>query len=364
METPTSRTPTILILIIGVIIGLLLAGGFVLLKSALSGNKQSAGTQETKGLLLTISEPSDGAFLGADTLTIKGSTGKDAVVAVVGGTEDTILETSKGNFSATTKIAEGENELVVYAFDPTSGESTQTSLNVLYLNEEVAMGRLLVAESSTTAEENSKEKIDKLRERLATKSSELKKGASTFKNSHIFGTISAIDDTVVTVETKQGSVKTVFTDDITKFYSIGSSGRSIIAISDLKVGDKVAAVGINKNDTNGTAKFIIRQEQTPQKRHSVAGKVKAVEGNTIILTHLTQTDRTFVVKLASDSVIKVKGSDATTLTYVKVDDVVVASGTVEKDGTITAKRIFVIPGKFLGVKPKESTTSATPSAKP
>src|SRR3990170_791184 len=147
METPTNRTPTILILIIGIIIGLLLAGGFVLLKSAFSGKKQSSGAQETKGLLLTISSPTDGAFVGADTLTIAGSTGKDAVVAVVGGTEDTILETSKGNFSATTKIAEGENELTIYAFDPKTGESTQTNLNVLFLNEEVAMGRLLVAES-------------------------------------------------------------------------------------------------------------------------------------------------------------------------------------------------------------------------
>ncbi|OGY22058.1 MAG: hypothetical protein A2113_02485 [Candidatus Woykebacteria bacterium GWA1_44_8] len=361
METPNTRTPTILILIIGIIIGLLLAGGFVLLKSAFRGKEQSTGTQETKGLLLTISEPADGAFVGTETLTIKGSTGKDAVVAVVGGTEDTIVETSGGNFSASNKIAEGENELTVYAFDPTTGESTQTTLNVSFLNEEVAMGRLLVAQS-TTAEENSKEKIDKLRERLATKSSELKKVASTFKNSHVFGTISAINDTVLTIETKQGSVKTVFTDDITKFYSIGSGGRSTIAITDLKAGDEIAAVGVTKNDTSGTAKFIIRQEQTPQKRHAVAGKVKSNEGGTITLTHLTQTERTYTVKTTNETVIKVKGVDTATIADIKTDDVVVACGPVEKDGTIVAKRLFAIPGKFLGVKPKESTTSATPSS--
>lgn len=363
MEIPTNKTPTILILIIGVIIGLLLAGGFVLLKGAFGHKNQAGETQETKGLLLEISTPSDGAFVGANNLTVKGTTGKDAVVAVVGGIEDTIVETSGGNFSASTKIAEGENELTVYAFDPKTGESTQTSLNVLFLNEEVAMGRLLVAQS-TTDEQTSKEKIEKLREQLATKSSELKKGASAFKNSHVFGTISAINDTVLTIETKQGSIKTVFTDDITRFYSIGSSGRSIIAIGDLKVGDKIAAVGLVKNDTSGAAKFIIRQETLPSKRQAVAGKVKEIESGSLTLIHLTQTDRTYTVKTTDETVIKVKGTDAATIADIKTDDVVVAIGSVEKDGTITAKRVFAIPGKFLGVKPKESTSSASPSAKP
>jgi hypothetical protein len=91
------------------------------------------------------------------------------------------------------------------------------------------------------------------------------------------------------------------------------------------------------------------------------GKVTKVSGNTLTLTHLVHTERTQTVKATSSTVIKVKGLETATITNIKVTDVVTASGTVEKDGSITAKRIFVVPGN-LSVKPKQSTSSATPSS--
>ena len=67
--------------------------------------------------------------------------------------------------------------------------------------------------------------------------------------------------------------------------------------------------------------------------------------------------------MAADAAIKIKGTDGTaSVSDIQKDDVIVAVGTVGKTGTITAKRIFVVPGKREGLQPKESTSSATPSA--
>jgi hypothetical protein len=61
--------------------------------------------------------------------------------------------------------------------------------------------------------------------------------------------------------------------------------------------------------------------------------------------------------------IKIKGAgDNATISNIKKDDVVVAAGTINKNGTLTAKKIFLIPGKREGIQPKESTKSTAPSS--
>jgi hypothetical protein len=362
METSNGRrTQTLLILAIGIIVGLLIAGGLALVKSGLS-NKKESQIQETRGLLLTISNPIDGGVVTSETLAVSGTTGKDAVVVITGGTDDVITQTSGGNFSATIKLVEGENQLSVYAFDISSGESIQAPLSILYLKEEVAAGRLLVAESSTNDTNTSKERIEQLRQQLATKSSELKK-ASTAADSHTIGTISGISGKTLTIETNLGQIKTAFTNDLTKFFSIGSSGRTAIVLTDLKIGDRVALVGITKDDSSGLAKDVVRLEQTPTKRHAVAGKVKSADGPTLTLSDLANADRTYTVKIGNETTIKVKAVSEATINDVKVSDTVVVSGTVEKDGSLTAKQLFDVPGAPKTTS-KESTSSASPSASP
>ena len=351
----TSKTPTPLILVIGVVIGLLLAGAVVLVKSALD-RKEASPTTETRGIVLSIDKPVDGAVVSDANLTIEGTSGKDAVVAVTGGADDPIVETSSGKFSTTISLTEGENELGIYAFDPTSGESAQTTLSVLYLQEAISSGNVLVAASSTESAEKTKERIEKLREQLATKSSDLKKAASN-PSSHIFGTLSAISKSSFTVETRQGGLTTVFTDDLTKFYSIGEKSKSVITLADLKVGDKVSVVGLGKDNIVGTAKSVVKINKPITKRSAVAGKVKSIDGTSLTLTHIIHTDRTFTVNVASETMIKIKGKETATLADIKVGDFIVAAGSVDEKGILTAKRVFVI-----GVKPKEATKSATPSS--
>jgi len=357
-----NRTSPLLILVIGVIIGLLIAGAFALVKSGFGSKKAAPSTTETRGIVLSITKPADGDVVSNKDLTIEGSSGKDAVVVVTGPADDAIVETSGGKFSATFSLSEGENELSIYAFDTTSGESGQTAFNVLYLKEELGSGNILVAAANSETTDKNKERIEKLRERLATKSAELKKAISISARSHVFGSLTAISGSSITMETKSGGLITVFTDDLTKFLAIGDQGKSEIAFSDLRLGDKVSVVGVSKDSTVGSAKFVIRIGKSLVKRAAVAGKVKSIDGASLTLTHIIHTDRTFTINTTSETKIKVKGKENATLADVKVDDIVVASGTVDEKGVIAAKRIFVIPGGFVGAKPKESTKSATPSS--
>ena len=360
MEVQTTKsTPTLLILIIGIVIGLLIAGAFFLVKSRFINEDEAGVTTETQGLLLSISKPADGDNTSSSELSITGSAGKDAIVVVTGGVDDVIVETKSSNFTAKVKLLEGENELTVYAFDPETGASTQDTLNILYLKEELGSRSILVAEASTEVIEKNKVKIEKLKDRLSTKSSELKKAISTFKRSHVFGTITSIKDTTLTIETKQGSIKTVYTDDFTKFFSVNSKGRSPITLEDLKVGDKVSVAGIGKNDPGGDAKHIVVLKRSIPKRHAVMGKVKELDGTLITLTHITKTDRLYSVIVGKDAKIKIKGQEEATLTDIKVGGTLIASGSVDKNGKIIAKRVFVIPAKAT---PEESTKSATPSS--
>jgi preprotein translocase subunit YajC len=235
---------------------------------------------------------------------------------------------------------------------------------VLLLAGESASTQSLVASAYKAIAETDQEKIDQLRSRLATNSSELKAAASKISNTHIFGTISAIAQSTIVVETQSGTSKMVFTDDLTKFYSLDSSGKTIISLTDLKVSDPVSVVGIGNDDTSGTAKYIVRQGTPVAQHYATAGKVKEVSTEGFVITNIVNTTQNTNIKLNSNTTVKIKGKNTATVTDIKVGDLLVLTGNLGKDGSLEATKIFVLPGKATGAKPKESTSSATPSAQP
>jgi molybdopterin-binding protein len=365
MDTQASSgTSKLLVLIVGIVIGLLVAATIALVKIGLdSRNDQPQVTTETAGILLSIDSPSEGDITSDEKIVIKGTTGKDAVIAITGGVDDAINETKSGKFSIEIKLSEGENEISVYAFDTSSGESAQDTIRLLFLKANLAAEKTLVASSHKTLAEKDTDNINKLKKDLATKSSEKKSSGAIYKRSHVFGTITDIKNQTLTIETKKGSIKTVFTDEFTEFYSVGAKGKSSVSLEELKVGDRISVVGIGKDDTDGSAKFIVRQSKSISKRHALLGKIKKISGNTLTLTHITQTGREFTILVNKEVVIKLKGVEGdSAIEDLKKGDVIVATGNINKKGSLVANKIFVVPGKREGLKPKESTKSATPSS--
>ncbi len=356
----------VIVLVVGLIVGLLIAGVIALINSQTTSEKKATTQVETKGILLSISKPSDGDVLGERKTTVSGSTGKNTIVAITGGTEDLVIETKSGKFSQEVSLAEGVNELVVYAFDTDTGESAQTTLSLAYLKDELGFifNNFAVAGNHEGTTEKNEARIESLKEKISTQSSSLKKAAATFKKTHVTATVASIDNTTLTVQTNRGELKNVFTNDFTKFFSVDGKGKTTIKLKDLKVGDKVSVVGIGKDDVSGIAKFVMVLKSPIAKRHAILGKVKEIDGSSITLTHLTQTDREFSIVIGKDAKIKIKGQDEDAkITDIQKDDVIIAVGTVDKNGTINANKIFVVPTKRETKKPAASTESATPSSK-
>ncbi|MEX0621515.1 MAG: hypothetical protein WD187_00770 [Candidatus Woykebacteria bacterium] len=353
----------LIIFIVFLLITLLV--GILMIAKNFSKDSQDAKapTVEIAGILLNITSPADGVVTDESSISVEGTTGKDAVVAITGGKEDVIAETKGGRFEAKINLAEGETQVSIYAFDEKTGESSQATVNVLYLQEIIAARRVLVAAETTDVVEKNKERIEDLKDKLATQSSELKKAATTFKKTHVFGTLTALGSSTLTIETAQGDIKNIFTDDFTKFLSISTKGKSTVALENLRAGDKISVVGISNDDTSGTAKFVVVVKKALAKRHAVLGNVKEIDGNSITLTHLVQTDREFSVVAAKNVSIETKGQEnAATITDIKVGDVIVAVGSVDTKGQMTATKVFIAIAKREISKPTESTSSATPSA--
>ncbi len=219
------------------------------------------------------------------------------------------------------------------------------------------------SEKNNKAAERAKDRLEKLKEKRSSATASSKNKDESRKRSHVLGEITAISSTTITIQTKEGSTKTIFTDDTTKFFQIGKGGKKKINLSNLKVGDRIAAVGIANDEDSGLAKFVVKLTKPENKRHSFFGKVKSISGNTLTLVHQIHADRPAVtVNVTTNTKTKVKGKESGSLSDVSVDDRVAVSGTVDDKGVITAKKLFVIPGKAIGQKTKEATKSATTSS--
>ena len=225
------------------------------------------------------------------------------------------------------------------------------------------------SEARSEAADRAPDRMAQLKDKRATIAAEKKekikeKIRDKFRRrAHVFGEITAISATTITIETKQGSIKTIFTDSETKFLQLGKGGKKEIELTDLKVGDEIAAVGIAKDENEGLAKFVVRFVTPQVRRHAVFGEVSEIGDNQLTVSHLIQKDKpTTTVKVTAATKIKIKGKENASFSDIKVGDKVAASGIVDENGVITAKRIFVIPGKFEGAKPKSATESATPSS--
>lgn len=222
------------------------------------------------------------------------------------------------------------------------------------------------ADKKSAAAQRAKDRLEQLKDRRATKSAQTKENIrdKVRRRAHVTGEIKAISGTTLTIRTGSDDLKTILTDGETKFLQLGKDGKKEINLGDLEVGDRVAAVGIAKDENTGTAKFVIKLIKPARNRHAVFGEVSTVGDNELTISHLIHKDKpTTTVKVTAATKIKIKGKEDASFSDIEDGDKVAVSGTVDEKGVITAKRLFVITGKFEGAKPKPATKSATKSAK-
>ena len=138
---PGSGPNKTFVFILGLIFGALILGITVYLYTNFFSTNESNSSKftvtPTKEFALSTTSPLDNDTVSTETVKINGNTGISSIVVINGGVEDMIITTASGVFSVDYKLALGENQITLTAYDETSGESRTKTLNLLYLNEDL-----------------------------------------------------------------------------------------------------------------------------------------------------------------------------------------------------------------------------------
>jgi hypothetical protein len=150
-------------------------------------------------------------------------------------------------------------------------------------------------------------------------------------------TITAISGNNISIETADGWTRTITVDSGTTY----SKGGATIALGDLKVGDQI---GFRQtHETSGTWTIDSVVVILPH----AGGAVTKIDGSTITVTQRDGTSAT--IKVNGQTTYSVNGTDSAALADVKVGMFLVAEGTRNSDGSLTATRVKAgTPGAFEG----------------
>jgi hypothetical protein len=158
------------------------------------------------------------------------------------------------------------------------------------------------------------------------------------RGGHLFGGISvtAISGNDISLETEDGWTRTITVDDETEYSKSGDE----ITLADLAVGDRIGFRQTLEDDGTWTIDAIAVIQP------HVGGEVTAVDGSTVTVEGRDGTTSTITV--TGDTTYQVNGDDAT-LADVEVGMVLIAEGTEDADGSLTATEVKAAdPGDFFG----------------
>jgi hypothetical protein len=156
-------------------------------------------------------------------------------------------------------------------------------------------------------------------------------GGFGVRGGHGFGfggiTITAISGNSISLKTDDGWTRTISVDSGTTYSRSGDS----IALGDLKVGDQVGFRQTLEDDGTWTIDSVV--VILPH----VGGEVTKVDGTTITVTQRDGTTAT--IKVSGQTDYAVNGDDSAALADVKVGMFLVAEGTKNSDGSLTATEV-------------------------
>lgn len=140
-------------------------------------------------------------------------------------------------------------------------------------------------------------------------------------------TITAISGSNLSLETADGWTRTITVNSDTTFEKAGET----IALSDLEVGDQVRFRQTKQDDGSYTI------DSVAVVLPHVGGEVTAISGSTITVEQRDGTSAT--INVTADTTYVVDGDEDAALSDIAVGDFVVAEGTENSDGSLTASRV-------------------------
>ena len=153
------------------------------------------------------------------------------------------------------------------------------------------------------------------------------------------GTVSAIEGTTLTLDTRQGEKQ--MTTDEAIFWAPDVENPSL---ADVQVGDPVVVWGRPDEDGSLAARLVAIASAGELREHAVRGRVTAVEGQTLVI--MTREGEKEVVT-TSETYFHVPNVEEPNLDDIEAGCIIAALGQKDDDGTFTAQIVAVAPARRL-----------------
>lgn len=211
----------------------------------------------------------------------------------------------------------------------------------------------------TVAGQTQKDKIEDLKERIATKVAQLRVQALK----PLMGEIKSVGKDNFILKTAHDEKKVLLNDE-TKIFRINQGRKSPIQLTNLKTGELAAAIGSTDSQGEFVAKIILAKTQPL----NINGTVEKTDpANFTLSVRNAKKGLVYIVDIEGTTKIQSwvngKSLEKAGFTKIKVGDRVHVNGTAVSDETnrISAIRVLVLPNTSVSTSAVENTT---PSASP
>lgn len=211
--------------------------------------------------------------------------------------------------------------------------------------------------SASASDSDLQAKLDQLKQEIASKAAKLKDSISNqIQNKVYAGFIQDLSDSQYSLTNLDGSSRVVSINEFTKD---DFQGKKIT--KKISKGDFIIALGDVDDQNRLVAKDVIKTASPSATPTTYLwGKILSKGANSIKIQ--TKNSDQLTLTYNSDTTFKLKSDDATSADA-KVGNFLIGVGTLEKDGSLDTRFIYLIPSPGNLKPDKEATSSATPSAK-
>ena len=318
------RKEVLIAIIIGIFIGTLFAFGVWRANSALSPSPQPdknnssekvQNNEEIKSLV--ISKPQDNSVSIDEIVAIEGITSPRAMLIAVSNKneKEIALANDHGEFSTNLTVHPGINNIDLTAFNDTN----------LIDNQKIQL--VYSAEISDNIEGESPE-------------DRLKRAANPPKA--ILGTITDITENFIQVQNGQDQIEQVALNEATTFTNIVKE-QTEVDLNDLAIGDYIAAIGFNSENTLVARRIIITLPSDKSNTQVLFGTVNELSAKDFLIQ---VGDKEWSIDATGKvQVTTIDDGNLSTIRFAQIDpeDTIIVVGTVDEDsGELSADLVHLV----------------------
>lgn len=345
----------------GAILGLIIAFGIWRVNSTMNKTQKNVAQvtpTPQNGFGITLANIEENDVITASPLTIQGVTEPLVLVAISAETKDYLVRSdTNGQFSQSVELSAGTNEIIFTAFEE-SGNSAQTTLNLIYSSEfakAIATPEATLKATATPSGEPESSEASAIRQNVQDKVN-----AALNKPKAYLGTVTDISAETLQLKNAKGEIQQVSSDPTTIIIKTNPSAKTV-KFADIAIGDFVLAMGFkNGNDVLLGKRILITSVPVASGRKVYYANITKVTSKDITVSQIKSKENLKALVSASTSILlKTDGKVAKMkLTSIEDNDLVVVFG---KDATTSFNaRTIVVERPVVATPTPTTKPTATP----